>query len=129
MKADGSGSKSNVTPIRREELLGKLEQAAVVLVDAQAPGWYEREHLPGALRADARDLDDLADRLGPAQTAEIVVYCWSETCDASARVSAELAARGYANVRRYVEGKKDWLEAGLPIEGDQDIQSVLTGQD
>ena len=24
---------------------------------------------------------------------------------------------GYGNVRDYVGGKKDWMEAGLPIEG------------
>ena len=107
-----------VTPITRGELMAKLREDAVILVDAQAPGWYEREHLPGALRTDAKDIDDLIDRLRAAQTAEIVVYCWSQTCDASARVSAELAARGYSNVRRYVEGKRDWLEAGLPIEGE-----------
>jgi rhodanese-related sulfurtransferase len=28
-----------------------------------------------------------------------------------------LAAQGYTNVREYVEGKKDWREAGLPLEG------------
>jgi rhodanese-related sulfurtransferase len=27
-----------------------------------------------------------------------------------------LAAQGYTNVREYVEGKKDWREAGLPLE-------------
>jgi rhodanese-related sulfurtransferase len=30
-----------------------------------------------------------------------------------------LAAQGYTNVREYVEGKKDWREAGLPLERDQ----------
>jgi hypothetical protein len=24
---------------------------------------------------------------------------------------------GYINVRDYAEGKQDWIEAGLPIEG------------
>jgi rhodanese-related sulfurtransferase len=27
-----------------------------------------------------------------------------------------LAALGYTNVREYVAGKKDWREAGLPLE-------------
>jgi rhodanese-related sulfurtransferase len=27
-----------------------------------------------------------------------------------------LAALGYTNVREYVEGKKDWRAAGLPLE-------------
>ncbi len=27
-----------------------------------------------------------------------------------------MAAMGYTNVREYVEGKKDWIDAGLPME-------------
>jgi rhodanese-related sulfurtransferase len=27
-----------------------------------------------------------------------------------------LAALGYTNVREYAAGKKDWKEAGLPVE-------------
>jgi len=30
-----------------------------------------------------------------------------------------LAAQGYTNVREYVAGKKDWREAGLPVERDE----------
>jgi rhodanese-related sulfurtransferase len=30
-----------------------------------------------------------------------------------------LAALGYTNVREYVEGKKDWRAAGLPLERSQ----------
>ena len=105
-----------VTPISRQELLAKMGEGAVILVDAQADGWYEREHLPGARRTCVHDVDELAATLSDDRSAEIVVYCWSETCDASAHVSAQLAGRGYTNVRRYVAGKRDWLEAGLPIE-------------
>lgn len=108
--------RSRVKPIGRFELLEKMNADAPLLVDAQGPGWYEREHLPGALKADVKDIDDFVTRLPAALSDEIVVYCWSDTCESSARVSAELAARGYSNVRRYIEGKKDWLEAGLPIE-------------
>jgi rhodanese-related sulfurtransferase len=27
-----------------------------------------------------------------------------------------LAARGYDNIREYAAGKKDWIDAGLPME-------------
>jgi len=91
---------ARVTPISRQELLAKMGEGAVILVDAQADGWYEREHLPGARRTCVHDVDELAATLSDDRSAEIVVYCWSETCDASARVSAHLAGRGYTNVRR-----------------------------
>jgi rhodanese-related sulfurtransferase len=118
-------AKPDVRAISRQELEEKIGTGELTVVDAQAPGWYEREHLPGALRADAGHMDDLATRLGDDPAAEIAVYCWSETCNMSALVSAELAGRGYTNVRRYVEGKKDWIEAGLPIEseGEKDDDS------
>ena len=33
-------------------------------------------------------------------------------------VARDLAAQGYANVREYKGGKMEWLEAGLPLEGE-----------
>ena len=104
------------TPIERDELRVKLADGTIRLVDAQAPGWYEREHLPGALRAAAEDVDGLLHGLGTDLNAEIAVYCWNAACTGSDYVATQLEARGYHNVRRYVGGKQDWAEAGLPIE-------------
>ncbi len=116
MSAADHDPADRVRPITRRELHAKIREGTVIVVDAQAPGWYEREHLPGALRADADNIDDLVAELGDDPAAEIVVYCWSTTCSASAHVSTDLVHRGYTNVRRYVEGKRDWLETGLPVE-------------
>ena len=35
----------------------------------------------------------------------------------SEEVARDLAAMGYKNVRDYAEGKQDWLDAKLPVEG------------
>ena len=32
-------------------------------------------------------------------------------------VARALAAQGYRNVREYKGGKRDWTDAGLPLEG------------
>ena len=101
--------------ISREELRLELERGTVVLLDAQAPGWYEREHLPGALKMPDGDLERRIAEIVPDRSAEIVVYCWSETCSASEVAASELRALGYRNVRRYAGGKRDWVEARLPI--------------
>jgi len=101
--------------ISREELLQKLAAGGVVLLDAQAPGWYEREHLPGALKIPGIDLARRMQAIAPERDSEIVVYCWSDVCLSSAINAQTLRGLGYRNVRRYVGGKKDWLEAGLPI--------------
>ena len=101
--------------ISREELRQKLERGSVVLLDAQAPGWYEREHLPGALKMPDLDVARRMREIVPDRSAEVVVYCWSETCSASAVAARTLRGLGYRNVRRYAGGKRDWMEAGLPI--------------
>ena len=102
--------------ISRDELREKLERGGVVLLDAQASGWYEREHLPGAQKMPEADVGRRMQEIVPDWGAEIVVYCWSETCGASGIAAHTLRSLGYRNVRRYAGGKKDWLESGLPIE-------------
>ena len=48
--------------ISRDELRLALEQRRVVLLDAQAPGWYEREHLPTAIENEVVVGGDLSKR-------------------------------------------------------------------
>lgn len=36
----------------------------------------------------------------------------------------ELAALGYVNVREHVEGKRDWIEAGFPTEGEHPDEPI-----
>ena len=122
MSGTGAKERSEELPvavadaISREELRLELERGTVVLLDAQAPGWYERERLPGALKMPDRDLARRIAEIVPDRAAEVVVYCWSETCSASAASATKLRSLGYRNVRRYAGGKRDWMEARLPIE-------------
>jgi rhodanese-related sulfurtransferase len=53
----------------------------------------------------------------PDRNAEVVVYCASSTCDSSVIVGERLIELGYRDVSHYVGGKRDWVEAGLPLEG------------
>jgi rhodanese-related sulfurtransferase len=90
--------------IDRVELLSKLERGVVTLLDAQGPGWFEREHLPGAIPARIDDPQGTLARLGDDLDAEIVVYCSSASCSGSALAAQLLEERGYRNVRRYTAG-------------------------
>ena len=36
----------------------------------------------------------------------------------------ELAALGYNKVREYVEGKQDWIQAGMPAEGEHPREPI-----
>jgi rhodanese-related sulfurtransferase len=89
----------------------------LALVDALAPMSYARSHLPGAINLPPDWVDERGPRRIPDLEMPVVVYCASSTCDASVSVGLRLIELGYRNVRHYVEGKRDWVEAGLPLEG------------
>lgn len=103
--------------ISREELWQKIEGGdAFVLVDALAPMSFAHSHLPGAINIPPEWVDERGPGRIPDPKTEIVVYCASLTCDSSAQVGIRLAELGYRNVRHYAGGKRDWVEAGLPLE-------------
>jgi rhodanese-related sulfurtransferase len=105
--------------IDRAELLERLDVGDVTLLDAQGPGWFEKEHLPGAIRGRLDDPEATIAELGGTDR-EIVVYCSSDTCQGSAIAASLLEGRGYSKVLRYTAGKADWIGAGLPIESAED---------
>jgi rhodanese-related sulfurtransferase len=104
--------------ITREALWEKIQSGEqFVLVDAFSPISYAGSHLPGAINIPPASVDERAPRRIPDRDAEIVVYCASLDCDSSHLVAEKLLALGYRNVLHYAEGKRDWVAAGLPLEG------------
>ena len=104
--------------VTREELQRKIERGEeFVLVDALAPISFAASHLPGAISMPPGTVDERAAKRIPDQDTEVVVYCTSETCDASIAVGIRLIELGYADVRHYAGGKQEWADAGLPLEG------------
>jgi rhodanese-related sulfurtransferase len=107
-----------VAQISRESLCQKIERGDdFVLVDALPPLAYAASHLPGAMSLPPDFDTDRARRRLPDRDTAIVVYCASETCDSSLVVADRLMELGYRNVLHYAGGKRDWIEAGLPLEG------------
>lgn len=103
--------------ISRQDLSAKIAaRHAVVLVEALPESAYLKEHLPGAINMPHDRTRELAPRLLPDKDAEIVTYCASATCQNSHIAADTLRAMGYGNVSVYAGGKRDWLEAGLPVE-------------
>jgi len=105
-----------VETITREELSAAIEAGGVVVLEALPPMYFEKEHLPGAHNLLLDDIDGLAPRLIPAGDTPVVTYCSNTACNNSTIAAQRLEALGYTNVRKYAEGKEDWLEAGLPVE-------------
>jgi rhodanese-related sulfurtransferase len=104
--------------ITREELWQKIEAGdKFVLVDALAPMSFAHSHLPGAINLPPEWVDERGPRRIPGLDTEVVVYCATSTCDSSVIVGNRLVELGYRNVSHYAGGKRDWIEAGLPVEG------------
>jgi rhodanese-related sulfurtransferase len=89
----------------------------IVLVEALPEQYYRHSHLPGAINIPHDAVDALAPALLPNKDAAIVVYCASGPCQNSGIAANHLLELGYTHVADYHEGKAEWVEAGLPIEG------------
>jgi rhodanese-related sulfurtransferase len=88
----------------------------LVLLEALPEMYYAQGHLPGALHFPHDRVAELAQQVVPRLDAEIVVYCANRNCQNSHIAAGELSRRGYSDVSVYADGKKDWIEAGLPTE-------------
>jgi rhodanese-related sulfurtransferase len=103
--------------IKREEIQKHLEtRAPMILIEALPEKYYRDGHLPGAIRLGHEDVRQRAAEVLPDKNAFVVVYCANAPCQNSTIAARTLDALGYTNVAEYVEGKQDWVEAGLPLE-------------
>ena len=103
--------------IHRDDIRAHLDAGTPMhIVEALPEKYYRKAHLPGAVNLPHDQVRERAARVLPDKEAFIVVYCANTPCENS-RIAAEtLASLGYTNVAEYVEGKQDWIDAGLPVE-------------
>ena len=108
---------TTLVEIERDELRSRIERGDdFVLVDALAPLSYGAAHLPGAINIPPDRVDALAERRIPSRETPVVVYCAGPDCDSSVEVARRLLELGYRDVAHYAGGKREWADAGLPVE-------------
>lgn len=100
-------------PIEAEELLLRLGEDQVILLDVRPSEEYAAGHLPQAVSVPLADLEARLQEL-PLDK-EIVAYCRGPYCVFADEAVALLRARGY-QARRLEQGVPDWRLRGLPIE-------------
>lgn len=88
-----------------------------VLVDTLPPSAFEKAHLPGAINIMSDEIPDRAPRELPDKMRDVVVYCASIRCKRAGLSAERLERLGYRNVYHFAGGKRDWREAGFPLEG------------
>ena len=108
--------------ISRTALKAKMDRGDTFqLVAALPEESFRQQHLPGAINLPPKQVRELAPQRLPDKDADVVVYCGSSTCTASHDVAQDLKSQGYRNVRRYVEGKQEWVDAGLPTQSEEHV--------
>lgn len=88
------------------------------MVDVLSENSYEARHVPGARNVPngPNFLAQFEEETGAAKDAEIIVYCSSNTCQASVQAADTLEEAGYTNVAHFADGLAGWQEAGYEFE-------------
>jgi rhodanese-related sulfurtransferase/predicted transcriptional regulator len=105
--------RDNLEPVSRKELLQRMRDGLVTLIDTRPAEEFAAGHLRGALNVPLSELKRRLRELPRNQ--EIVAYCRGPYCVLSYEVVAELRRRGF-KAFRLEDGYPEWKAAGLPIE-------------
>ncbi|MGD8560444.1 MAG: rhodanese-like domain-containing protein [Gammaproteobacteria bacterium] len=107
--------------IYRDDIHAHLQAGTPIkLVEALPEKYYREGHLPSAIQIPHEEVRERAEALLPDKNEFIVVYCANTPCRNSRVAAQTLASMGYTRVAEYEEGKQDWIDAGLPVEKDQE---------
>ena len=112
-------STAQLETITKEELLKKMKEGKVQVVNVLDPEWYKLGIIQGSMRIPLDALDQRLSELDRSR--EVVTYCANTQCTASSEAAKKLAKEGF-KVRAYEGGIKEWKEAGLPTEEVKSVQ-------
>ena len=105
--------RDSMEPVTREELMERMRDGLVTVLDVRPRDEFAMGHIPGALSVP---LGELESRLADFDLdREIVAYCRGAYCVMSFEAVATLRARGF-EVRRLEDGMPEWRAAGLQVE-------------
>ncbi|MFV1984766.1 MAG: ArsR/SmtB family transcription factor [Thiohalomonadales bacterium] len=105
--------KDNLEPIPRSELLSRVREGLVTVLDVRPADEFAAGHVPGAVNIPLHELEQRLEELAKDQ--EIVAYCRGPHCILAFDAVASLREKGL-NARRMEDGYPEWKSAGLPVE-------------
>ena len=95
------------------ELMERLSDGSVVVLDVRPEEEYRAGHIPGAHSVPVEKLEAYLEKI--PKNREVVAYCRGPYCVFSDEAVALLSSRGY-RAKRLAEGLPDWRAAGMPVE-------------
>jgi len=111
--SDYFSARDALAPVSREELITRMRDGTVALVDVRPKHEFDLGHLPGAINIPLNELEKRLSRFPKAQ--EIVAYCRGPYCVLSFEAVALLRTKGY-RAHRLIDGFPEWKAAGFEVE-------------
>lgn len=105
--------KDNLEPVPRTELLERVRDGLVTVLDVRPPEEFAAGHIPGAVNIPLPELEQKLAVLDINQ--DIVAYCRGPHCVLAFDAVARLRDKGIT-ARRMEDGFPEWKTAGLPVE-------------
>lgn len=105
--------RDSLEPVMAEDLLQRLRDEAVMVLDVRPVDEFAQGHLPGAVNIPLTELVQRLKEL-PADR-EVVAYCRGPYCVLAFDAVALLRQQGYM-ARRLNTGFPEWRAAGLPVQ-------------
>jgi len=109
--------------VSTEELRQILADGGAIVLDSRKYSEYATSHIPGARNvaldsgaAPEAHVSEIERLVGGDKTKPLVLYCNGPFCQASRRLSEQLVAAGFTNVRRYQIGIPVWRALGGATE-------------
>ncbi|MHB0984633.1 MAG: ArsR/SmtB family transcription factor [Sulfuricella sp.] len=106
-------SRDNLTPVRRDELLGLVRSGEAMVIDVRPPAEFDAGHIEGAVNIPLESLPERLSKLPHDQ--EIVAYCRGPYCMLAFEAVEQLRQHGY-RARRLEDGFPEWKVDHLPVD-------------
>lgn len=116
-------ARDELEPVSREDLVARLRDGLVTVLDVRPEDEFTLGHLPGALNIPFSTLERHLAAL--PRDREIIAYCRGPYCVLSFEAVAALRARGF-RVRRLEDGYPEWKAAGRPVEAGAALRETVT---
>ncbi len=108
------GPLKDLEAITREDLVQRMSEGSVIVLDVRPVPEYQAAHIPGAVSVPIDKLDEAVGSM-PLGT-DVVAYCRGPYCVFAPAAVRALAAMGFHSYR-LEEGLPQWRRKGFPIAG------------
>ena len=112
IRRDWFDARDAMEPVTREDLMARMRDGVVTLLDVRPPEEAAAGRLPGAINVPLAELEERLSEFDP--NLEIIAYCRGPWCVLAFEAVAKLRKRGLT-ARRLDGGLPQWRAAGLPV--------------